>query len=215
MMVRADRAPETTKPNDERTDDATVDPAGLNTLAQKALGKEAQAIRTFLQAIAPAIRRTCRGAMGPGHADLEDTIQEALVDTMRALPRYRFEGNVIHYVTKIALRLAIDARRRGTLRSGHLLEFREHQVRHTIGHVEDRRFEEAELARQVLQQLSPTLTEALVLHLILGFSIDEVASMTQTRTNTVRKRLRAGRASMRRKLAALGHVSLAPKGSER
>jgi RNA polymerase sigma factor (sigma-70 family) len=215
MMVRADAgAPAATKQNDGRTD-ATVDPAGLNALAQKALGKEPQAIRTFLQAIAPAIRRTCCGAMGPGHADLEDTIQEALVDTMRALPRYRFEGNVIHYVTKIALRLAIDTRRRGTLRSGRLHEFEEHQVRHAIGHGEDSRFEQAELARQVLQQLSPTLTEALVLHLVLGFSVDEVASITRTRTNTVRKRLRVGRASMRRKLAALGHTQLTPKGSER
>ncbi len=213
MTVRADSGAAVAT---QRNDDDSVllaQPPGLNALAVEALAQEPRAVRRFLQAIAPGIRRTCCGAMGPGHADLEDTIQEALVDTMRALPRYRFEGDVIHYVTKIALRLAIEARRRGTVRSGRLQAFGEQQTQALTGDSEGRRFEHTELARQALQNMKPALAEVLVLHLVLGFSVDEVAAITQTRANTVRKRLRLGRISIKTNLAELDKIPTARKGA--
>ena len=47
-------------------------------------------------------------------------MQDCLVDVVQALPKYRFEGSPLHYVTKIALRRAIASRRRGTARAQHL-----------------------------------------------------------------------------------------------
>src|SRR5262245_9613115 len=91
--------------------------AALNALAKAAIGNDPDAVRKFLIAIGPTIQRACRGVMGGGHPDLEDVVQNSLFDTMRALPGYRFEGNVAHYATKIAIRLAIAARRRGAIRS--------------------------------------------------------------------------------------------------
>lgn len=215
-MVRTDGGAAATEPrNDLRTDPA-VDPLGLNVLAVEALGNDPKAVRRFLLAITPAIRRTCCGVLGRRHEDLEDTIQDALGDTMRALPRYRFEGSVIHYVTKIAMRLAIEARRRGTLRSGGLHAPRRQDAevpRHGEG--EGDRFEQAELVRQVLQDLSPVQADVLILHLVLGFTIDEIASITHARVNTIKKRLREGRGSLRRRLERMGHAPSRQKGSRR
>ena len=76
-MVRsdggADRAPK-------------ADPTALDALAREALGPDPEAIRRFVLAIAPAIRRACRGVMGARHTDLEDTIQDCFIDATRGLP---------------------------------------------------------------------------------------------------------------------------------
>jgi DNA-directed RNA polymerase specialized sigma24 family protein len=107
--------------------DALVDPVAdggpavlgaLDALARQALGNDPVVVRRFLIGIAPTIRRVCRGVLGRHDPDLEDVVQDCLVDTMRALPRYRFEGSVVHYVTKISIRRAMAARGRTTLRSG-------------------------------------------------------------------------------------------------
>jgi RNA polymerase sigma-70 factor (ECF subfamily) len=215
-MVRSDGQVTATELPSGLRSDGSVDAAVLNRLAADALGKSPDAVRQFLLAIAPSIRRTCGSVMGRDHSDLEDTIQESLVDTMRALPRYRFEGNVIHFVTKIALRLAIKARRRGTVRWGRLMKLGEQQV--DVPAQEDgpvHRAEQTELVRHILQDLNPRQTEALVLHLVLGFSVDEVASMTETRVHTVKTRLRLGRFSLKRRLERIGQSPSKRKGPAR
>ena len=81
-----------------------ADPAHLDALAREALGRDPDAVRRFLLTIAPAIGRACRGVMGARHSDLEDTIQECFVDVTHGLPYYRFEGNLLGFVSKIAVR---------------------------------------------------------------------------------------------------------------
>src|SRR4051812_4208881 len=73
-------------------------------------------IRRVLEGIAPSVRGVCRAVMGPQHADLEDAIQECLIEILRALPKYRFEGAIIGYASRIALRCSIAARKRGRSR---------------------------------------------------------------------------------------------------
>ena len=84
-----------------------ADPATLDALAREALGQEPEAVRRFILAIAPVIRRACRGVMGPRHTDLEDTIQDCFIDATRGLAGYRFEGNLLGYVTRIAINRAL------------------------------------------------------------------------------------------------------------
>src|SRR4051794_21178346 len=98
----------------------TAERASLDSLARAALGHEAEAVRRFLLAISPVIRRACRSVMGSQHTDLEDTFQDCLIDVTRALPSYRFEGNLIGYVSKIAVRRALVSRRRSVARVRHL-----------------------------------------------------------------------------------------------
>ena len=87
--------------------------AELDARARAALGGDSSALRDFLRAVAPIVRRVCRGVMGRDNPELEDAIQDCLIDVARSLPHFRFEGHASHYVTKIAMRrkVASEARR--------------------------------------------------------------------------------------------------------
>jgi RNA polymerase sigma-70 factor (ECF subfamily) len=201
-MVPADRYALAGTPQVEALRDPSVggDAAALNALAGEALAKDPDAVRRFLSAIAPAIRRVCGGVMGYDHPDLEDTIQDCLIDTMRAMPRYRFEGNVVHYVTKISIRLAIAARRRGALRSGRFQPIDEQRSADWQGESDGARIELAHVVRQIVSHLSRVQSETLILRVLLGFSIEEIASITEAPINTVKTRLRLGKNVLKRRL---------------
>ncbi len=86
----------------------------LTALAEQAVRTHDPAtVRRFLEGIAPSVRGVCRAVIGSRHADLEDAIQECLIEILRALPKYRFEGTIVGYASRIALRCAISARKRG------------------------------------------------------------------------------------------------------
>jgi RNA polymerase sigma-70 factor (ECF subfamily) len=214
-MVRSDsRAEAGARPVDGRADspgggDDGGGAAALNAMAKEAIGKDPGAVRRFLTRIAPTIRRVCRGAMGRDHPDLEDAIQDCLFETMRALPRYRFEGNVIHYVAKISIRLAIAARRRGTARSGKLQALDEQPPAADLQHESSGAgIEISELVRQIVSNLSRNQAETLILRMLLGFSIEEIASITAVPINTVKTRLRLGKKTLRRRLEHQAHAPL-------
>jgi RNA polymerase sigma-70 factor (ECF subfamily) len=202
MVRTGSRAEAGARPVDGRADSA-IDgdgAAALNAMAKAALGTDPIAVRRFLTTIAPTIRRVCRGVMGRDHPDLDDAIQDCLFETMRALPRYRFEGNVLHYLTKISIRLAIAVRRRGTTRSGRLQALDEERPADWQGQNHGPGIELAELVRQILGTLSRVQAETLLLRILLGFSIEEIASITGVPINTVKTRLRLGKESLRRRL---------------
>ena len=135
--------------------------------------------------------------MGAQHTELEDTIQDCLIDVTRALPSYRFEGNLIGYVSKIAVRRALVARRRSVARVRHLqlLEDLRDQaaVDPGIGDIE-----RAEVMRDLIRRLRPIQAETLVLRAVLGFSMEEIAGLTEVSVNTVKTRLRLGKNALRR-----------------
>ena len=174
-----------------------AEPASLDSLARAALGRDPAVVQGFLLAISPAIRRACRSVMGAQHTELEDTIQDCLIDVTRARPSYRFEGNLIGYVSKIAVRRALVARRRSVARVRHLqlLEDLRDQaaVDPGIGDIE-----RAEVMRDLIRRLRPIQAETLVLRAVLGFSMEEIAGLTEVSVNTVKTRLRLGKTALRR-----------------
>jgi RNA polymerase sigma-70 factor (ECF subfamily) len=171
----------------------------------EALAREAQAggregARHLFEAIAPVVRRVCRGVLGHHHPDLEDTVQECLVDVVRALPQYRSEGHVLHYVTKIALRRAILARRRGAqrLRSLRLLEVLQGSDVPELW--SGPAAEQSRMVSEVIGRVSGVQRETLVLRVVLGFSVEEVASIMSAPVNTVKARLRLAKNTLKRVL---------------
>jgi RNA polymerase sigma-70 factor (ECF subfamily) len=68
----------------------------LASLAQGALGGRPREVRAFLTAAAPLVLRTVRQVLGRAHADTEDIVQEALMGTLEALPRFRGECSTTH-----------------------------------------------------------------------------------------------------------------------
>jgi RNA polymerase sigma factor (sigma-70 family) len=174
-----------------------VETAHLDALAREALGQSPEAVRKFLLAISPAIRRACRGVMGPRHTDLEDTIQDCLIDAARALPQYRFEGSLLGYVTRIAIRRALASRRRSVARVRHLQLLEDLHDELPVADANAGEIERAEVMRDVIRRLRPNQAEAVVMRVVLGSSVEEIAASTEVSVNTVKTRLRLGKKTLR------------------
>jgi len=180
---------------------------GLNDSAMEALRGDTLAVQRFLEAIAPLVRKICQGILGRENQELEDTIQDCLIAVMRALPRFRFESEVSHYVTKITMRLAILSRQRARARSKQYLVMNSRILR--LASAEDEEKARADLVRHLLDDLSEAQATVLLLHLMLGHSINEIACITGAPVNTVKTRLRLGKNTLRRWLERKGEGSRA------
>lgn len=179
-------------PHEGEPDDALV------ALVRAAQAGSTDGLRQFLVAVAPAVRRTCRGVLGGDHADLEDTIQDSLFAAVKALPHYRFDGDVRRYVGTIALRMAISARRRSADRRRRHASIEVHQIEaSTSGEATDSLVDGMVLVRRILDELGRVQSEALLMRMILGLSIEEIAAKTGVSPNTVKTRLRRGKNTLR------------------
>jgi RNA polymerase sigma-70 factor (ECF subfamily) len=167
----------------------------LDEWARVALRGDLTALRQFLLQAAPIVRRVCGGVMGRESPDLEDTIQDCLIDLARALPHFRFEGSASHYVAKIAIRRAIGSRRRARARWQQQNALASIHPRPTSfdGSAEVR----ADMVRTLLEELNEEQTKALLLRIMVGHSIDEIATITGVSVNTVKTRLRLAKNRLR------------------
>ena len=179
----------------------------LDDSARDALRGDTFAVQRFLQAIAPLVRKICQGILGREKQELEDTIQDCLIAIMRALPQFRFESEISHYVTKITMRLAIASRQRARARSKQYLVMNSRILR--LASAEDEETARADLVRHLLDDLNEAQATVLLLHLMLGHSINEIACITGAPVNTVKTRLRLGKSTLRRWLERKGEGSRA------
>jgi|tagenome__1003787_1003787.scaffolds.fasta_scaffold20092683_2 RNA polymerase sigma-70 factor (ECF subfamily) len=177
-----------------------ADPTHLDALAREALGPDPEAVRRFLLAISPAIGRACRGVMGARHTDLEDTVQDCFIDVTRGLPSYRFQGNLLGFVTKIAVRRALASRRRSVARVRHLQLLDDLHDELPVADANLGEIERAEVMRDLIRRVRPIQAETLVMRVVLGFSVEEIAAATEVSVNTVKTRLRLGKKALRQLL---------------
>jgi RNA polymerase sigma factor (sigma-70 family) len=162
---------------------------------------DADGIRRFLTAIAPWVRRTCCGVLGSAHPDLDDTMQECLFASVKALRNYRFEGDIRHYVTKISLRISIAARGTNAARSRNQDLLKSQPPWELAAPIPEEWFpEEIDLVRRILDRLSGVQKEAVLMRVVLGFSLDEIATITGVSQNTVKTRVRLGKNALRKNL---------------
>lgn len=165
-------------------------------LRQAQSGEEA-AVAHFLKVIRPPVRRTCMSVLGPQHPDLDDTIQESMFTALKAVTQFRFDGSALHYVMKIAFRRAFAARRqRQTL-------WRRHDSLDTdnpppVSAVESGWSpDDVVLVQRILEDLPAAQSEALLMRIVLGFSVEEIGKMTEVSPNTVKTRLRLAKNALR------------------
>jgi RNA polymerase sigma factor (sigma-70 family) len=206
-MASADKtAWEPSMAGDVRGGPSDGDGSDLTALALAARTREPLAMRRFLDALAPSVRSVCRGVLGSGHLDLEDTIQDCLLAILRALPKYRLEGAVLHYTNRIALRHAIAVRKRG--------RYREQRVRDLASQVptvaaagREETLPDLWFLRDAIDELPEAQAEAVLMRMVFGYSMEEMAIATQVSINTCKSRLRAGKDYLRVRLDQEAHVS--------
>jgi len=170
-------------------------------LAHAAIDGDVIALRTLLTNVAPSILRVVRRVIGGSHPDVEDVAQECAVDFVSALRRFRGESSIRHFAARVALRSAMNARRRQRAAK------RNHGMANELDADETAGQDAApdalvasrvgvQLARELCDALPPAQAEALALHCVLGYTMSEVAAICGAPLETVRSRLRTAKAAL-------------------
>ena len=170
-------------------------------LAHAAIEGDAAALRTLLTTLGPTILRVVRRVMGGAHPDVEDVAQECAVEFVGALRRFRGESSIRHFAARVALRCAMNARRRqraGKRNHGlpDPMDVDETAGESTPPDALAASRASVQLARELCDALPPVQGEALALHCVLGYTMSEVASICGAPLETVRSRLRTAKSAL-------------------
>jgi len=180
-----------------------ADPATLDAiaLARQAASGDAAATSRLLRSLASRVVRVVRAVLGGSHPDVDDVAQQALIGFIQALPAFRGDCDPARYATTIAVRTAIGARRRTKVeRSRRDAEADAEAVAtSSLGPGEEMAAQRRkEILRELLAELPPEQAEALAMRVVLGWSLEEIATQSRTPLNTVRSRLRLAKESLRK-----------------
>jgi len=151
--------------------------------------------------------------LAPNHPDADDLVQRSLIEILRSAGSFRGESSLETWADRIAARTSMR-----------LIKQRAHhaEVVTLVAEPEPEEFlsgeaevEKASLRRRLtalLSRISPERRAAVVLHYVHGYSVQEVAELTETPANTVRDRLRVGKSLLRKYL--LKDAGMEDTGSE-
>ncbi len=163
------------------------------------------ATRRLLYALAPTVRQVAAGTLGHGHRDLDDVAQECLVAVVRALASFRGECRVRHYAARIAVRIAREARARRRRLDAPLTEHDDGAHAPDDGDAprpdtDAARARRSALWTRLLATLPEAQAEALLMRVVLDYTLDEIADATGAPVNTIRSRVRLAREALREQL---------------
>lgn len=173
----------------------------LALLVDAATAGDRRALSRLLHALGPSVLRVARGVLGRDHPDVEDAAQDSLLAVASALPSFRGECTFVHFACRIAARRCVAARRRASERVAR----RERLVRESIpvaAPVKSPGAVHREALRALLSTLPEEQAETLVLRIVMGFSLAEVADATGVPVNTVRSRVRLSKEALRKRIAS-------------
>lgn len=173
-------------------------------LAQAVQKGDEQALRTFLSTVVPQLLRVVRSVLGPQHPDLEDVAYEAAYAVVEGLPRFRGEGTVLHFACRVTVLSAMNVRRKDAAQKRALLrvpaELDEVELDEPNPEDNAQAASLAPVVRELLATLPDTLAEALALHVVLGYTVAEIAQTASLPLETVRSRLRLAKQALRKRV---------------
>jgi RNA polymerase sigma-70 factor (ECF subfamily) len=176
--------------------------AGVNDellpVARAAAHRDPTAAATLVGQVSRSMVTVVRRVLGDGHADIEDVAQEATIAFLSALSRFREECRVVHFANRIALVTALEKRRRLRSMNRDLEDVSDEGLASPLATMMSSR--RRALVRQLLGELPAVIAEALALHFLLDYTVEEIAAMASVSPNTVWSRLRLGKKALRRKL---------------
>jgi RNA polymerase sigma-70 factor (ECF subfamily) len=163
---------------------------------QAAMRGQREAMEALLLELLPRVRNLVRYLVR-GDADVDDIAQEGLIALMRGLPTYRSEGRFHAWVDRVVVRATFAWLKRSRGREARQGDA---QVELVAVPSEDAQPDEYVHRRHLvtlLDRLSNEQRHALVLHHVLELSVPEIATELGIPFETVRSRLRLGRAALR------------------
>lgn len=181
------------------------DAAELTALARLAGTGDPVATRRFLDRVWPTLSRVVNGVLGSSHPEVDDVIQQSLIAVLQALSAFRGECHPAGYVSRIALHVALRARKNVAVRRNRSqtlaqISASDPDAYHPGDEVSAERRKRA--LRDLLGDLPEEQADALALRVMLGWSLEDVAQATGAPLNTVRSRVRLAKDALRRKIEA-------------
>jgi RNA polymerase sigma-70 factor, ECF subfamily len=168
-------------------------------LVDRARRRDPAAFRDLFQAHVGAVHRVVRRMVGPG-GDVEDLVQTAFVEAFRSLPDFRGDALFSTWLTRITVRVTMRAARRRHPRSTSLDDVLE-PASPAAGPEQVAAAREAlALVETLLAELRPKRRAAFVLHVLEGYSVDEVAAILSASTAAVKVRVHDARRHIERRL---------------
>jgi RNA polymerase sigma-70 factor, ECF subfamily len=128
-------------------------------------------------------------------ADADDAAQAIFVEVLESLHNYR-EGNLLAWADRIAVRTAARHARQRRVRGAQNAAIDLEELPSDRELSEDRRIPRPIV--EYLAELPETRRVALVLRHVMGYSIDEIAELTEVSPNTVKDRLLHAREQLRK-----------------
>jgi RNA polymerase sigma-70 factor (ECF subfamily) len=197
MLLMVPQNPGSTPSQDEA--------AELTALARLAGSGDPVATRRFLDRVWPTLSRVVNGVLGSRHPEVDDVIQQSLIAVLQALSAFRGECHPAGYASRIALHVALRARRNAAVRRARTetltqISASDPDVLWPGCEVSAERRKKA--LRDLLADLPEEQADALALRTMLGWSLEEVAQATGAPLNTVRSRVRLAKEALRRRIEA-------------
>jgi RNA polymerase sigma-70 factor (ECF subfamily) len=178
----------------------------LMRLARNVASGNEGAVHPLLETVGPHMVRVVHAVLGSSHAEADDIVQDSLLGFLRALSAFRGDSSVMHFAARIAFRHALEARRRSRAVGTWLSEYQrmtEMGGAHPLSPSEliahDRR---RAILGEMLECLPKAQAEALLLRVVVGLSVSEIARDAGCPEETVRSRLRLAKNTLRARIDA-------------
>jgi RNA polymerase sigma-70 factor (ECF subfamily) len=171
----------------------------------------------------PTVERSIRRLLGPADRDHEDLAQQAMIEIVLSIDRFRGDCPLEGWASTVAAHVVYNhIRRRTTERRlfGSLRVDPDQENLPASGNAARQAADRSTLRRIVshLDKIDPAKAWAYVLHDVCGYDLQEVAEITRSTVAAAQSRLVRGRRELRERIAAdpeLGTIARAGEGSER
>lgn len=169
-------------------------------LARAAAGGDRGARRQLVERLLDRVRAEVTYLAGRD-PDADDCAQLALIEILRSVGTYRGDASLETWAERIVVRTTLRhlRQRRGRAEVVSLVLAPEQADRRT-GEDAVGRMQISSRMEEMMESLPAQQRTAVVLQLVFGHSVMEIAEMTDSRPNTIRDRLQRGRRLLRKRL---------------
>ncbi|WP_433710071.1 RNA polymerase sigma factor ShbA [Nocardia sp. CA-084685] len=179
----------------------------LDKLIAPAAAGDRAAVSEIIRLVHPLVRRYCGARLGNTahlHVTADDVVQEILLATVNAIPRYRDQGkSFLAFVYGIAANKVADAFRRSQLHPMYPVAELPDTASTSAGPEEWAiASERREATRELMKILAPAHREVLVMRIVLGWTAAQTAEAIGTSPGVVRVMQHRALNRLRAKLAA-------------
>jgi len=181
----------------------------VSELVSRALAGDAQARRQIVEQLSRRVRGIALSIQGNA-ADLDDATQSIFLELFQSLPSFQGK-NLLPWADTIAVRTAVRHARSRRVRSARDASVDPEEL--TSEYTAPAEHGVPRAIIEYLGELPETRRVALVLRYVMGYSVEEIAELTEVSPNTVKDRLLQAREQVRKTLRR--ELGLLPLGGRR